>query len=434
MNHVIIEIAIVVALILLNGFFSGTEMALISLRRTRIKQLVKEGNKSAKIIERLQEEPEKFLATIQIGITLISVIASAFAGATIAETIAPLLQTSNWPVIANNAESISLILIIIFITYFSLILGELVPKSLGIKFSEKFALFAARPVYFLSKITFIFTKMLTASSNLILKVFGDHTSFAETKLTEEEVRTILYESHKSGVIQKYEHEILNNVFEFADMATSQIMTPRSKIFAIDVDEAFDIKRIAKSGYSRIPVYKEKIDNIIGILNTKDLLQKVATKQAKKIDLSELLKPPFFVPNTQKIASLLRKFQKEKIQLAIVTDEYGDVDGLITIEDILEEIVGEISDESDEENELIHKQKDSSYRVDGSISIVDFNKYFATSLAETEQFNTISGLLLGKFEKFPNVGDKTVIEGIEFTIKEKTDRMIKAVEVKKKISK
>lgn len=432
MNQIIIEIAIVIALIFLNGFFSGTEMALIVLRKTRIKQLVQEGNKNAKLIEKLQNDPEKFLATIQVGITLINVIASAFAGATIAEALTPFVRQIPLPLIANHAETLSFIIIVMAMTYISLIFGELVPKSLGIKFSEKFALFSARPIYFLSQITFVFTKFLTGSSNLILKFFGDKTSFSEAKLTEDEVRSILYESHKSGVIKKYEHEMLNNVFEFSDMATSQIMTPRSKIFSIDAEDSFEenLKKIVKSGYSRIPVYKEKIDNVIGILNTKDLLQKCTPRQVKKIDLSSMVKPPLFVPNTQKIGSLLRKFQKGKIQMALVSDEYGDLDGLITLEDILEEIVGEISDESDEENTFIRKQKDGSYLVEGSTSVVDFNKFFLTSIPETEQYNTISGLLLDKFEKFPNVGDSTLIEGTEFTIKAKTDRLIKLVEVKK----
>ncbi len=431
MNETLTEIIIVVALILMNGFFSGTEMALISLRKTRIKQLVKEGNKKAIIIEKLQENPEVFLATIQVGITLLSTIASTFAGANIAEKISPFLENSSWPFLAEHAETISFLAIVLAITYLSLIFGELVPKSLGLKFSERFSLFAARPIYWLSKISFFLTRLLTISSNFILKIFGDQTSFSETKLSEEELRAIIYEGHKSGVIKKYEHEILSNIFEFADIATAQIMTPRSKIFAVDIEDnpQANLRIIIEAGYSRIPFYKENIDNIIGILNIKDLLEEIGAEK-KKLNFAPLLSPPYFIPNTQKISNLLRKFQKDKIHLAIVTNEHGETDGLITIEDILEEIVGEIDDEGDEENKSIKKSRDGTYLVEGSTSIVDFNRFLKSSLPEDDQFTTISGLILDKLEKFPKTGDKITIDNLEFTIKDKTDRLIKNVTVKK----
>lgn len=431
MNETVIEIGIVIGLILINGFFSGAEMAIVSLRKTRIKQLVKEGNKNAEIIENFQKNPERFLATIQVGITLVTTVASAYAGAKIAKGITPLLEKAPWPIIAENAEGTSLILIIIAITYLTLIFGELVPKSLGIKFSESVALLSAPAIFVLSKISYLITKILTGSSNIILKVFGDQTSFSEGKLNEEEIRIMLHESQKSGVIEKYEHEILDNVFEFADIATSQVMTPRSKIFAIDssMKQEEVLKRVIESGYSRIPFYKDRIDNIIGVLNIKDLLKYTKVDEDGDINFRDILMVPNFVPNTQKISSLLRKFQKSKVHLAIVTDEHGDVDGLITMEDILEQLVGEISDENDEEQKSIRKSKDDTYIVEGETSIIDFNKYFHSTLAEDESYTTISGLLLDKFEKFPEIGDVIVISHLEFTIKEKTERLIQSVYVK-----
>lgn len=431
MNETLTEIIIVLGLIVLNGFFSGTEMALISLRKTRIKELVKQGNKNALIIEKLQENPENFLATIQVGITLISTIASAFAGANMAGIIAPWLEKIPVTFVSTNALSISFALVIMAITYMTVVIGELVPKSLGIKFSERFALFAARPIYWLSKFSRLVTKFLTGSSNLILKFFGDETSFSESKLSEEELRAILYESQKAGVIKKYEHEILDNIFDFSDIAADKIMTPRSKIFALDIDEPSEenIKKIIASGYSRIPFFQEKIDNIIGILYVKDLVKKILEKPVHGVELKDLLKPAHYIPNTQKINSLLRKFQKEKKQLAIVTDEHGDVDGLITIEDILEEIVGEISDEKDKESAAI-KTKDDHFIVSGEVSIVDFNKYFDTNLPEDEQYSTISGFLLDQLEKFPKIGDTITTGNLFFTIKEKTEKQIITVAVKK----
>lgn len=431
MNEIFPEISIIVLLILMNAFFSGTEMALISLRKTRIKELVKKGNRKAILAEKILSNPEKFLATIQVGITLISTIASAYAGASISKIISPLLEASSWSFISTNASTISFTLIVIGITYLSIVLGELVPKSLGIKYSEKFSLFSAYPIYFLSRIFSPITKFLTISSNAILKIFGDQTSFSEAKITEEELRTILYESHKAGTIKKHEHEILDNIFDFSDIAVEQIMTPFSKIFAVDINEPNEknIEAIIESGYTRIPVYKDKIDNILGVLNIKDLLRELR-KNPDFHKIEDLITKTRFVPNTQRISDLLKKFQKEKKAIAIVTDEHGDVDGLITIEDILEEIVGDIDDENDEKNKFIISQKDGIYEVEGSSSIVDFNRYFNTSLPEDEAYTTISGIILEKLESIPEVGTKTTIDNLEFTIKEKTERAIKVVTVKK----
>ncbi len=431
MNQFASEVILVIILILMNGFFSGTEVALISLRKTRVRQLVKEGNKSAMLVEKTVKNPEEFLATIQVGITLISTIASAFAGANIADAITPWLQNMPVEFIAQNAKGFSFALVVIGITYLSVILGELIPKSLGIKFSERFSLLAVYPLYVLSKIAYPITKLLTVSSNIVLKLFGDKTSFSESKLTEEELRSILYESHKAGTIKKDEHEILDNIFDFSDIATGQIMTPRSKIFAIDLDEPYEknISAIIESGYTRIPLFKGNIDNLVGILNIKDLLKKL--QQDHRVNSFDgLVKKAYFIPNTQRISNLLKNFQKEKIHLAMVTDEHGDIDGLVTIEDILEEIVGDISDESDENQKLIIPQKDGTYLVEGDISVVDFNRFFKTALPEDQQFTTVSGLLLDKFEKIPDIGTYTMISNIEFKIKDTTERAIKAVLVRK----
>lgn len=432
MNEITSDLIIIVALILLNGFFSGTEMAIISLRKTRLKQLVKNGNRNAMIIEKFKKNPEELLATIQVGFTLVSTVTSAYAATKITIALTPLLEQSSIPFISHNAEGISLTLIIVGVTYLTIIFGELIPKSLALKFSERFALFAARPIYVLSKVSFVITKLLTVSSNIILKIFGDKTSFSEGKLSEDEIRIMLHESQESGVIKKYEHEIMENVFEFADIAVGQVMMPRTKIFAIDIDipVAENIKLIVESGYSRIPMYKDSIDNIVGILNGKDLLQYIERGQRDDVDLVKLSRTPFYVTNTERISALLRKFQKEKIHIAVVTDEYGGVDGLITIEDILEELVGEISDETDMEQKSIRKEKDGSYIVDGDTSIIDFNRYFDALLPEDETYSTISGMLQEAFERLPKIGEKTVIDNLEFTIRDRTNRTILSTLVKR----
>ncbi|MBI4272765.1 HlyC/CorC family transporter [Candidatus Uhrbacteria bacterium] len=432
MNEIVLEISIVLALILLNAFFSGTEMAFISLRKTRVKQLAKEGVRPAMLAEKMLQKPEHFLATIQIGITLIGTIASAYAGASIADAISPILSHSPIPFLSTYAEIISLGSIILIITYLSIVIGELIPKSLGIKFSESIALAVVYPLYFLSKITRPVTNLLTFSSNLLLTPIGDKTSFSEANLTEEELRTILYESHRAGTIKKHEHELLDNVFDFSDIAVSQIMTPRSKIFAIDINEPYEqnVKKVAESGYARVPVFRDKIDTIIGTLSIKALLRSLSADSSTPLSSFEnLLYGPYFVPNTRRISDLLKHMQKEKINMAIVTDEHGDVDGIVTIEDILEEIVGDIKDEDRPEKNLITQENNENFVVDGSLSIVDFNRYFKSHLSEDASYTTISGLLLDTFEQIAEVGTTATIQNFEFTIKEKTERVITMVGVK-----
>lgn len=424
------EIIIVLILILCNGFFSGAELAVISLRKTRIKQLVKEGNRRAILAEKILTNPENFLATVQVGITLVSTIASAFAGSKIADEISPYLENFPWLFISENAEVFSFILIVLAITYLSIVLGELIPKSLGIKYSEKFSLIIVYPLYLLSKLFYPVTILLTFSSNLILRMFGDQTNFSEANLTEEELRTLLYESHKAGTIKKYEHELLDNVFNFSDISAGQIMTPRSQIFAVDINEDLEIniKKIIESEYTRIPVYQDQIDNIIGILNVKSLLKWLESNRDSE-SFEQLLQKPHFFPNTQMVSDLLKRMQKEKNHFVIVTNEYGDIDGIVTIEDILEQIVGEIQDESDEEISMIRKQKDGYYEVDGGVSIVDFNRYFKTNLTEDASFSTVSGLLLDELKKIPENNTKAIIDNIEFTIQDSTERVIRTVMVK-----
>lgn len=432
MNELLFEISIVLILILFNAFFAGTEMAFISLRKTRVKQLAKEGVRSAILAERMLQKPEDFLATIQVGITFVSTVASAFAGARIADVLAPVFSYIPVPFVSVNAEFISLVLIVITITYVSVVIGELIPKSLGIKYSESVALATAYPLYFLSRIAYPLTRFLTISSNVILRPFGDRTSFSEANLTEEELRTILYESHRVGTIKKYEHELLDNVFDFSDIAVSQIMTPRTRVFAIDIQTTYEqnIQRIAESGYTRIPVYRGSIDNMIGILSINALL-KHAHGLADMSIFEGLLQKPFFVPNTQRISDLLKQMQKERVHIAIVTDEHGAVDGVVTIEDILEEIVGDIRDEERQEKEQIVKQGDGSFLVDGGMSIVDFNRHLKAHLPEDASYTTVSGLLLETFEQIADVGTKAVIGNLEFVIAEKTDRMITKVAVRRK---
>ncbi len=431
MYKIITESLFILLLILLNGFFSAAEIAIISIRRSRTHELVQKGDKRAKIIEDLRDHPETFLATIQIGITVISTCASAFGGASLVEQLVPLVRQIPVDFIQQHADGISFTFVVVLISYFSLILGELVPKSLALSFAEKIALFVSYPLKAFSIICYAFIKFLTYSSNLILLPFKKSTNFTETKLSEEEIRYVIAEGRQAGTIEKREHEILENVFEFGDVEVRKIMIPPNKMTAFDIEEDDEklIEKIIESGYSRVPIFKDQIDNIIGIVYVKDLFKKLAFNE--KIKISELLRPAIFIPMAQQLHDVLQKLKREKLHIAIVIDEHGGVAGIVTLEDILEELVGEISDESDDVSKDIIKQSDGTYLVEGSTSISDFNRIMKTKIPEDGSYQTISGFILELMKRFPRVGEKVIYKKLQFRIKEKTTKIIKRVVVTKK---
>ncbi len=425
MVQILWEIFIVFLLTLLNGFFSCAEIALISVRKTRIASLVEQGNKRAKIIQQLHKNPESLFATIQVGISVITIFASAFAGANIAQQLSVYLGKAGNNFIAHNAYAISFILVVAFVSYLSLILGELVPKSLGLRYAENFGLIAAYPIWWLSKISAWLIKILSFSSNLILRPFKDKTNFTEHRLSEDEIRLLLAEGQRVGAIETDKHNILENVFEFSDLAVGKIMIPRTQIVAFNIDGLVEqtIKQAINSGYSRVPIYQSTLNNIVGILYTKKLLTTYG-ENSLPTKLQEFLVPPYFVPNTMKISEVLKRLQRKKVHMALVTDEHGEIEGLVTLEDVLEEIVGEITDETDETSKAVTKQEDGSFLVTGEMSVVDFNKYFKADLPEDADYSTVSGFILEKLGRFPDEGDKVIHKDFEFTVKERTQRTVK----------
>ncbi|MBI4049573.1 MAG: HlyC/CorC family transporter [Candidatus Doudnabacteria bacterium] len=312
MDNIFLEIFIVLLLTLLNGFFACSEIALISVRKTRIASLAKQGNRRANIILQLHKNPESLFATMQIGISLITIVASAFAGASIAEDLSKYIGKLDGPFIERNSYPISFALIVILVSYFNLIIGELVPKSLGLRYAETFSLFAAYPIWWLSKASYWLIKLLSFSSNLILKLFKDSTTFTESRLSEEEIRTLISESRQAGVIAPEEHYMLENVFEFSDLTVGQIMTPRIQIVAFNIEQDADqiIRQAVNSDYSRVPIYQDTLNNVIGILYTKKLLDSLGKNSKKRVQ--DFLTPPYFVPNSMKISEVLRRLQRKKV--------------------------------------------------------------------------------------------------------------------------
>ena len=410
-----------------------SEIALISVRKTRVLSLVKKGSKRAKIVQQLQQNPESLFATIQIGISVVTIVASAFAGASIAEKFALYLSGAYYSFVARHAYAISFTVVVAVVSYVNLVIGELVPKSLGLRYAETFSLLAAYPIWWLSKISYWLVKFLNFSSNLILKPFKDSTNFAETgRLSEEEIRTLLAEGKKAGTIASHEHNIIENVFESSDLTVGRIIVPRTQVTAFNIEEPAEqiIVKAIDSGFSRVPIYQGSLNKIVGILYTKKLLSKF-NENTKIDDLSSFLVPPYFVPSTMKISEVLQKLQRKKLHMALVTNEHGEIEGLVTLEDILEEIVGEIADETDEANKGITKQEDGSFLVEGELSIVDFNKYFSSDLPETADFTTVSGFILDKLGRFPDQGDVVTENNFVFTVKDTTQRTVKTVSVIKR---
>ncbi len=407
------QVIVLAILILINAFFAATEIAFISINDAKIEKQAKEGNKKAKQIKKMLREPSKFLATIQIGITLAGFLSSAFAADAFADDLAPMLQNL-MPLGLATWRNISIILITIILSYFSLIFGELVPKRLAMRNSEKIAFGTIGIVRAISIITAPFVKLLTASTNGISKLFGISGTDEET-VTEEEIRMMVDVGEEKGSIKEEEKELINNVFEFNDKVVSEIMIHRKDIYAIDINSDVDniLKELDEYKYSRIPVYEESIDNIVGMLFIKDLLANV--KKKDKVKISKIIREPYFVSENKPIDELFRDLQKNKHQLAIVLDEYGGTAGLVTMEDIIEELVGNIFDEYDEEEKEFEKIDDNTFLISGSVSIHDLRKILGVEIPEGE-YDTLSGYLIELLGRIPSDDEKPVIETKRVTYK------------------
>ena len=418
------QILILVILILINAFFAATEIAYISLNDAKIEKLAKEGNKKAKQIEKMLKTPSKFLATIQIGITLAGFLSSAFASDTFANMLAPMLNNI-MPILSVEAwKAISIIIITIILSFFTLVFGELVPKRIGMKNAEKVSYFSIGIIRAISTKEAPFVKFLTFITNSISKILGIGENEEET-VTEEEIKMMIDQGKEKGTIEEGEKELLNNVFEFNDITVSEIMTHRTDIFAIDQDisltELLEEISSEEYRYSRIPVYDETIDEIQGIIYIKDVLKNINKKSLK---IKNIMKKAYFVPQNKMIDELFKEMQKNKMQMAIVLDEYGGTAGLITMEDILEELVGDIYDEYDEVEEEYQKIDENTYILSGSMPIYDVNKLIGAKIPEGD-YDTLSGFLQEEMGRIPQDEENPIIEtkDITYKIEEYEDKRI-----------
>jgi len=408
------SITLIVVLILVNGFFSASEIALISIRKSRIRHLVKTGHRGARRVQGLQEDPERFLSTVQIGVTLVGTLAAAIGGTIAVEDIKPFLQNSSLLFIQKAAEPIAIAVIVSVITFVTIVIGELVPKSLAIRYSEQIAFFIAAPIEFLSRIMSWLLRVLSVSSRFVLGLFGLDEGQEQNFVSEDEVKYLIREGRKSGIFETSEEDLIHSVFRFTDTVVREVMVPRTEIVAIE--NGSDVETILRTmnneGYSRLPVYENTIDNIIGIVYLKDILS--LHMENRQFQLSSVLRKPYIVPSNKNVSVLLKEMRERRIHLALVGDEYGGTDGLVTMEDLIEEIVGDIRDEQEKELREIHEIAANRYVVDGRTDIERVNKKLGVNIP-TDEFETIGGFVLGMFGRLPAEGDQLRHDNVLYTV-------------------
>ena len=425
-GSLLLEFIVIVALTGINAFFSSAEMAIVSINKNKLKILVEEGNRKAIMLENLMKEPSKFLSTIQVGITLAGFFASASAATGLSQYLSIYLRKLGIP----YSGQISMILITFVLSYITLVFGELIPKRIALKSSEKIALSSVGTIVTVSKIFSPFVKFLTFSTNIILTALKMKEDDIEEKVSKEELRSLVEVGREHGIINEVEKEMIENIIEFDEKVAREIMIPRTKVFLIDknisVDELFEKKEVEV--YSRIPVYEDEADNIVGILFMKDLMIEAYRKGFQNVKLPEIMQEAYFVPETKNVNELFNEMQSEKKHIAILIDEYGGFSGIVTLEDLIEEVMGNISDEFDADDSSIKKLSANKYLVNGELSLNDLNDYFHIEL-ESKHYDTLSGLLIEHMGYIPEDDEDIepiIIDEISFKPKRVKDKKIEWV--------
>ena len=412
-GSLLLQIVIIIILTGINAFFSSAEMAIVSLNKNKLKILIEDGNKKAILLDNLLKEPSKFLSTIQVGITLASFFASASAATGLSQFLSEALKPLKIP----YSSQISMILITFILSYVTLVFGELIPKRIALRNSENIALSSVGVIVFISTIFSPFVKFLTFSTNLVLTILRMREDNIEEKVSKEELRSLVEVGKEHGVINETEQEMIENIIEFDEKIAREIMIPRTKVFLIDknisIHELFENKEIEK--YSRIPVYENEADNIIGILMVKDLMIEAYKKGFDNIKISDLVQEAYFVPETKNVNELFNEMQLEKKHITILIDEYGGFSGIVTLEDLIEEVMGNIDDEFDDEDLSIHQISKNKYLVNGDVSLYNLNDNFHFEL-ESKYYDTLSGILIENLGYIPEDNENIepiTINGIIF---------------------
>ena len=432
-GSVFLQILLLFILILVNAFFAMSEIAIISLNDAKIDKMAEDGDKKAKQIQKLTENSSNFLSTIQIGVTLAGFLTSATAAQSFAVMLADavaktaLIRYIPYSVISG----VSTVLITLLMSYFSLVLGELAPKKIAMQKPEKVS-FAVVPILlFVSKVTKPFVKILSFSTNTVVRLFGIDPNADEECVTEEEIRMMVDVGQENGVIEDVQKEMINNIFEFDDIDVADIMTHRTDMACVDAEDSLAeaISVAIEEGYSRIPVYEEDPDNVIGILYIKDLLKYVGNTLPKHKGLKEIMRKAYYVPESKRCGALFSEMTEKHVQMAIVVDEYGGTAGIVTLEDILEAIVGNIQDEYDNEDEEISKIDETTFTMDGVTDLEEVEEQLGIEFPE-DDYDTLGGFIISLLGFLPQDGDMNAVEykNIRFTVLNVDERRIGKVKV------
>jgi putative hemolysin len=414
----ILQILVIVILTFFEGVFVAAEIALVTIRRTRIEQLAEEGNRAAKRVKGLIAQPGRFLAVTQIGLTFLGFLASAYAAVNLTVSLEKALQ----PLLGDTAAAVALVIVTLILSLFTIVFGELVPKSLALAHTETFALRLSGLIEVLLRVLGPLVRVLTAITTAVARMLGAGDQ-AQGVMSTQELSILVERGGEQGILEAEEEQMIQAVIELGDQRIHEVMVPRIAMVTLrataSMDEAIDT--VIEGGHSRIPVYEETIDEIIGILYAKDLLPFLKGSVTERPSLRSILRTPVFVPESMSVDDLLHEFQRRKIHIAIVLDEYGGTAGLVTIEDLLEEIVGEIQDEYDEEEPLIVRISEDEARIDGRADVDDLAELFDTNLGleDADEYDTVGGLIYHRIGGVPKPGDQVVVDGLTLTV-ETTD--------------
>jgi putative hemolysin len=429
MSEPLLIAACIVVLLLGNGFFSGSEIAVLSARRSRIEALIEEGSRAARRVKSLQDDMDHFLATVQIGVTVCGTLAGVLGGLLASQWLEPAFAAS--PVtrlvpaalLASGAVGLAIV-------YVELVLGELVPKALALRYSEAIALLVSAPFRLMARASRWLVVILSASTRAVLRVFGIRGVHDGSFVSEDEIKHLVRAGRQQGVLDQTEMEIIHSVFDFTDTPVRKVMVPRPKIFALPVDTppAEVGGLIVEGGFSRIPAYDGSIDNVVGLVYIKDALRLLEKKQP--VVIRKILKPAHLVPETKKVGELLKELQKRRSHMAIVVDEHGSVAGLVTLEDLIEEIVGEIQDEYDGEERPVERLRDGSLVVEGTLAAADLRERYDVPLPESGEFATVAGFMLEQLGSVPKGGEVVNLEGWRFTVVDVERNRISKVKVER----
>jgi len=425
----IFQLVVIVILTLFEGIFVAAEIALVTVRRTRITQLADEGDRNARRVQGLIAQPGRFLAVTQIGLTFLGFLASAYAAVNLTSHLQALFDSSGIGFLASSAEALALIIVTLLLSLFTIIFGELVPKSLALAHTERFALTLSAPIAGLLRLLGPLVGLLTAITTNVARALGAG-DIAQGVMSTEELKILVERGGEQGILEAEEEQMIHAVIELGDQRIHEVMVPRTSMVTLAADATLEqaIDTVIEEGHSRVPVYDKTIDEIIGILYAKDLLPLMKGTVAERPALRSLLRTPVFVPESMSVDDLLHEFQRRMVHLAVVLDEYGGTAGLVTIEDLLEEIVGEIQDEYDEEEPMVVQLSDDEARVDGRADVDDLAELFGVelSLEDEDEYDTVGGLVYHRVGGVPKPGDQVKVSGLTLTVETTDGRRVAKV--------